>query len=223
MIDFSAGLRPERHWQRCERSGLYRTIGAQVRSAMAVVGRARQRHRQQPLGPRTVVHPFASLAVVAASVIAVDQRTLEIGADRDIREDVTMNTGTEDGGGKTQVGEGCFFMVGSDVGHDCHVGKRWCLRRTRCSAGMSRSATTFLRWWRCGASVRSHRRECDDRWAERRARRRNPLWNGARIACNLVGLNVVGMRRAWFRNRTFVGSARHTKLYFSVTASSVRA
>jgi UDP-N-acetylglucosamine acyltransferase len=35
-----------------------------------------------------------------------------------------MSTGTEDGGGITQVGDGCFFMVGSHVGHDCHVGNK---------------------------------------------------------------------------------------------------
>ena len=33
-----------------------------------------------------------------------------------------MNTGTEDGGGLTRVGDRCFFMVGSHVGHDCVVG-----------------------------------------------------------------------------------------------------
>ena len=33
-----------------------------------------------------------------------------------------MNTGTEDDRGVTEVGNGCFFMVGSHVGHDCKVG-----------------------------------------------------------------------------------------------------
>jgi UDP-N-acetylglucosamine acyltransferase len=33
-----------------------------------------------------------------------------------------MNTGTEDGLGFTRVGDGCFFMAGSHVGHDCVVG-----------------------------------------------------------------------------------------------------
>ena len=47
---------------------------------------------------------------------------LLVGADCDIRENVTMNTGTEDGGGVTEVGDRCFLMVGSHVGHDCKVG-----------------------------------------------------------------------------------------------------
>jgi UDP-N-acetylglucosamine acyltransferase len=47
---------------------------------------------------------------------------LVIGPDCDIREGVTINIGTEDGGGITEVGARCFFMVGSHVAHDCHVG-----------------------------------------------------------------------------------------------------
>src|SRR5215468_9205401 len=33
-----------------------------------------------------------------------------------------MSTGTEDDRGVTEVGDRCFFMVGSHVGHDCKVG-----------------------------------------------------------------------------------------------------
>ena len=33
-----------------------------------------------------------------------------------------MNRGTEDDGGVTSVGDHCFFMAGSHVGHDCDVG-----------------------------------------------------------------------------------------------------
>ncbi len=75
------------------------------------------------IGPRTVVHPFASLGSPPQSVHYRGGATrLAIGADCDIREHVTMNTGTEDGGGITEVGDRCFFMVGSHVAHDCKVG-----------------------------------------------------------------------------------------------------
>ena len=33
-----------------------------------------------------------------------------------------MNTGTEDDHGLTQVGNNCFLMVGTHIGHDCTVG-----------------------------------------------------------------------------------------------------
>jgi UDP-N-acetylglucosamine acyltransferase len=75
------------------------------------------------IGAETVVYPFASLGTPPQSVHYHGGPTrLVIGAKCDIRQYVTMNTGTEDGGGVTTVGDRGFFMVGSHVGHDCHVG-----------------------------------------------------------------------------------------------------
>lgn len=74
------------------------------------------------IGPRTVLYPFASLGTPPQSVKYRGGPTrLLVGADCDIRECVTMNTGTEDAGGVTEVGDRCFFMAGSHVGHDCKV------------------------------------------------------------------------------------------------------
>jgi len=75
------------------------------------------------IGARTVIYPFASLGTPPQSVKYKGGPTrLAVGTDCDIRESVTMSTGTEDGGGITVVGDRCFFMAGSHVGHDCRVG-----------------------------------------------------------------------------------------------------
>src|SRR5262245_21795442 len=75
------------------------------------------------IGPGTKIYPFTSLGTPPQSVKYRGGRTrLEIGAGCDIREHVTMNLGTEDGGGLTRVGDRGFFMVGTHVGHDCQVG-----------------------------------------------------------------------------------------------------
>lgn len=75
------------------------------------------------IGPRTVIAPFASLGSPPQSVHYRGGPTkLIVGADCDIREYVTMNTGTEDGGGATKVGDRCFLMTGAHIAHDCHVG-----------------------------------------------------------------------------------------------------
>jgi UDP-N-acetylglucosamine acyltransferase len=75
------------------------------------------------IGARTVIYPFASLGTPPQSVKYRGGATrLVVGADCDIRENVTMNIGTEGDRGITQVGDRCFFMVGSHVGHDCQVG-----------------------------------------------------------------------------------------------------
>jgi UDP-N-acetylglucosamine acyltransferase len=75
------------------------------------------------IGQRTTVYPFASLGTPPQSVKYRGGPTqLVVGSDCDIREGVTMNTGTEDGGGVTRVGNRCFLMANSHVGHDCSVG-----------------------------------------------------------------------------------------------------
>jgi UDP-N-acetylglucosamine acyltransferase len=75
------------------------------------------------IGSRTVIYPFASLGAPPQSVKYKGGPTrLVVGSDCDIREGVTMSIGTEEGGGLTSVGDRCFCMVGSHVGHDCHVG-----------------------------------------------------------------------------------------------------
>ncbi len=47
---------------------------------------------------------------------------LEIGARCIIREHVTVNRGTDSGAGITVIGDDCFLMACSHVGHDCRVG-----------------------------------------------------------------------------------------------------
>jgi UDP-N-acetylglucosamine acyltransferase len=75
------------------------------------------------IGPRTVISPFASLGERPQSASYRGGATrLVIGADCDIRQNVTMSTGTEDGGGLTQVGDRGMFMANCHVGHDCRVG-----------------------------------------------------------------------------------------------------
>jgi len=75
------------------------------------------------IGARTVVYPHASLGTPPQSVKYRGGPTrLLIGADCDIRENVTANTGTEDDRGTTEIGDHCFLMAGSHVAHDCKVG-----------------------------------------------------------------------------------------------------
>src|SRR5712675_3436109 len=62
------------------------------------------------IGPRTVIYPFASLGTPPQSVKYRGGPTrLAIGAGCDIRENVTINTGTEDDRGVTEVGDRCFL------------------------------------------------------------------------------------------------------------------
>lgn len=74
------------------------------------------------LGAGTVVYPFASLGTPPQSVKYKGGPTrLVIGPKCEIREHVTMNTGTEEAGGVTEVGARCLFMVATHVAHDCRI------------------------------------------------------------------------------------------------------
>jgi len=75
------------------------------------------------IGARTMIYPFASLGTPPQSVKYRGGPTrLAIGADCDIREGVTVNIGTEDDRGVTEIGDRCFLMANSHVAHDCKVG-----------------------------------------------------------------------------------------------------
>lgn len=51
------------------------------------------------------------------------ERTIvRLGARNQVREFVTINRGTEAGGGETVVGDDNLFMTGAHVAHDCRVG-----------------------------------------------------------------------------------------------------
>lgn len=77
------------------------------------------------VGEGTVIFPFASLGEIPQDLKFRGERTrLAIGKRNRIREGVTMNTGTEGGGGVTRVGDDCLFMTGAHVGHDAQVGDR---------------------------------------------------------------------------------------------------
>lgn len=58
-----------------------------------------------------------------------------IGENNIIREYVTMNTGTSEGGGKTIVGNNNLFMAYSHVAHDCIIGNNCVLANAGTLAG----------------------------------------------------------------------------------------
>lgn len=76
------------------------------------------------IGANTTVYSFAVLGGPPQHLQYKNEKTfLKIGENNIIREHVTMNRGTEAGGGVTHVGAGGFFMTGAHVAHDCKIGK----------------------------------------------------------------------------------------------------
>ena len=77
------------------------------------------------VGDETVIFPGAVIGEIPQDLKFRGEETrLVIGKRNRIREGVTMNTGTEGGGGITRVGDDCLFMTGAHVAHDAQVGNR---------------------------------------------------------------------------------------------------
>ncbi len=92
--------------------------GVELRSHVVVTG-------QTSVGEETVIFPGAVIGEIPQDLKFKGEATrLEVGARNKIREGVTMNTGTEGGGGLTKVGDDCLFMTGAHVAHDAVVGDR---------------------------------------------------------------------------------------------------
>ena len=60
---------------------------------------------------------------------------LVIGDRNKIREYVTINPGTEGGGGKTEIGSDCLLMAYAHVAHDCRVGSHVVIANSAALAG----------------------------------------------------------------------------------------
>lgn len=92
--------------------------GVVVKSHAVVTGNTR-------IGADTAIFPFANIGDIPQDLKFDGEETqLIVGARNRIREGVTMNTGTDGGGGITRVGDDCLFMTGAHVGHDVQVGNR---------------------------------------------------------------------------------------------------
>ena len=90
--------------------------GVRLLSHVSIAGRSE-------IGARTTIYPQAALGG-DGQIRNNDFRDgrLEVGEGCVIREGVTLNVGSRLGRGVTSVGDRCYFMAYSHVGHDCQVG-----------------------------------------------------------------------------------------------------
>ena len=71
----------------------------------------------------TIIFPFSSIGTQPQDLKYKGEKSkLIIGKNNIIREYVTINPGTEGGGGLTSIGNECLFMISSHIAHDCKIG-----------------------------------------------------------------------------------------------------
>ena len=71
----------------------------------------------------TEIFPFVSIGSIPQDLKYNGEKTsIKIGKNCKIREYVTINLGTNGGGGVTSIGNSCLLMIGTHIAHDCEIG-----------------------------------------------------------------------------------------------------
>ncbi|MFU1476689.1 acyl-ACP--UDP-N-acetylglucosamine O-acyltransferase [Roseovarius sp. C7] len=92
--------------------------GCVIKSHVVITGDTR-------IGDECTIFSFACVGEIPQDLKFSGEKTrLEIGNRNRIREHVTINTGTEGGGGVTRIGDDCLFMAGCHVAHDVIIGNK---------------------------------------------------------------------------------------------------
>ena len=113
--------------------GPYCTVGPDVElgedctliSHVVIDGRTR-------IGARNIFYPFGSIGMAPQDLKYTGEPTqTEIGDGNTIRESVTINRGTNGGGGVTRIGSNNLLMAYVHIGHDSQVGSQLHPRQQR--------------------------------------------------------------------------------------------
>ncbi len=132
--------------------GPFCVIGAEVvlhervelRSHVVVTGKTE-------IGDDTTVFSFAVIGEIPQDLKFNGEATrLVIGKRNRIREHVTMNSGTEGGGGLTQVGDDGLFMAGCHIAHDVRIGNNVIVVNSAAIAGHCQIEDSVIIGGLCG-------------------------------------------------------------------------
>ena len=124
MIEKNTSIPPDAKISSSAKIGTYTVIGPKVEigenveifSHVNISGDTK-------IGSGTKIFPFASIGTSPQDLKFKGEHTkLEIGNNNTIREYVTINPGTDGGGGITKIGNNCLFMISSHIAHDCQIG-----------------------------------------------------------------------------------------------------
>ncbi len=157
------------------------------------------------IGERNRIFPFTVLGGVPQDLKYRGEKTrLVIGNQNVIREGVTLNLGTVQGGGVTEVGDGNLIMAYSHLGHDCRVGNHCVIANYGGLAGHVILEDYVTLAGMCGVSqfarIGAHAYICGQSGLERDV----PPYTitmGSRPSV-IKGANIVGLRRRGFAAET---------------------
>ena len=137
MIHQTAIIDPKAIISKNVKIGAYSVIGPEVviganteiQSHVSIVGDTK-------IGTNNNIYPFASIGNDPQDMKYKGEKTsLIIGNNNIIREYVTINPGTVQGGGTTSIGNDNLLMIGAHIAHDCKLGNKIVIANNAAIAG----------------------------------------------------------------------------------------
>lgn len=135
-----------------------------------------------------------------------EETTLIISDNNTIREHVTINTGTVQGGGVTKIGNNNLIMIGAHIAHDCIIGNNIVMANNTAIAGHAEIEDFVILGAKCGVQQFTRigkRAMIGGMTGVLRDVIPYGLSTGNRNYLN--GINVVGLRRDKVSNKDILG------------------
>ena len=168
------------------------------------------------IGKGNKIYPFVSINDPQDLKYNGEPTNLVIGDNNKIREYVTINPGTVGGGGKTVIGNNCLFMISSHIAHDCEVGNNVIIANNVPLGGhtiiednvMIGGNSAVQQFTRIGkmAMIGGMTGVLHDVI---------PYGLSTGNRNSLQGLNLIGLRRAKFKNKDILGLSEVYKKIFA--------
>ena len=168
------------------------------------------------IGKGNKIYPFVSINHPQDLKYNGEPSNLIIGDNNKIREYVTINPGTAGGGGKTVIGNNCLFMIASHIAHDCRVGNNVIIANNvplgghaiiedNVVIGGNSAVQQFTRIGKM-AMIGGMTGVMHDVI---------PYGLSTGNRNSLIGLNLIGLRRAKFENKNIIGLSEAYKEIFA--------
>ncbi len=168
------------------------------------------------IGKGNKIYPFVSINHPQDLKYNGEPSNLIIGDNNKIREYVTINPGTAGGGGKTVIGNNCLFMISSHIAHDCLVGNNVIIANNvplgghaiiedNVVIGGNSAVQQFTRIGKM-AMIGGMTGVMHDVI---------PYGLSTGNRNSLIGLNLIGLRRAKFENKYIIGLSEAYKEIFA--------
>ena len=174
------------------------------------------------IGKDNKIYPFASIGNHPQDMKYQGEETkLIIGSNNTIREYVTINPGTAQGGGQTKVGNNNLIMISAHIAHDCIIGNNIVIANSAAIAGHAEINDFVIIGGNCGVQQFTRIGKMAMIGGMTGVSRDvipYGLSTGNRNYLN--GINVVGLRRSKVSNKEIIGLTNAYKEIFKTESLS---